>query len=101
MANNEGISVGLAMGLIEGAVSPSAIEGAVSDWLDDHPEATTTVADGAVSYAKLDSTLKGKADAVATLSDEIAAIKTAFAAMGLVIYNGQFYVNPDGNTLSA
>lgn len=76
MANNEGISLGLAMGLINGAVSPSAIEGAVSDWLDDHPEATTTVADGAVSYAKLDSTLKGKADAVATLSDEIVNIKS-------------------------
>lgn len=27
----------------------------ISDWLDDHPEATTTVADGAITYAKLSS----------------------------------------------
>ena len=36
-----------------------------------------------------------------TLSNEVTGLKSAFAAMGLVIYNGQFYVNPDGNTLSA
>lgn len=32
---------------------------------------------------------------------DVSDLKSAFAAMGLVIYNGQFYVNPDGNTLSA
>ena len=46
---------------------------AVSDWLDDHPEATTTVEDGSVTLAKLhsgviDSTLstQGAAEAKAT-----------------------------------
>lgn len=30
---------------------------AVSDWLDDHPEATTTVQDGSITEAKLNSAL--------------------------------------------
>lgn len=34
-------------------VDPAVIEQAVSDWLDDHPEATTTVEDGAITNAKL------------------------------------------------
>lgn len=42
---------------------PAVIEQAVSDWLDDHPEATTTVEDGAITYAKLDSEMKAAADA--------------------------------------
>lgn len=53
--------------------------------------------------AVIDSTLTvsgAVADAKAT-GDEISDVKSAFAAIGLVIYNGQFYVNPDGNTLSA
>ena len=45
-------------------VDPAVIEQAVSDWLDDHPEATTTVEDGAISYAKLNSVLKGVIDSV-------------------------------------
>lgn len=36
-----------------GDVSPEAISTAVNDWLDDHPEATTTVADGSITNAKL------------------------------------------------
>ena len=36
-----------------GSVDPSVIAEAVDDWLDDHPEATTTVEDGAVTFAKL------------------------------------------------
>ena len=31
---------------------------AVSDWLDAHPEATTTVQDGSITYAKLNQSLK-------------------------------------------
>lgn len=54
-----------------GSADPAVVEAAVEAWLDAHPEATTTVQDGSISYAKLDTTLKGKADAVATLSDEI------------------------------
>lgn len=38
-----------------GEVDPEVIEGAVVDWLDDHPEATTTVADGSLTLAKFAS----------------------------------------------
>lgn len=38
------------------------IPGAVSDWLDDHPEATTTVEDGSITKAKLDTTLQQEVD---------------------------------------
>lgn len=54
-----------------GSADPAVVEAAVEAWLDAHPEATTTVQDGSISYAKLDTTLKSKADAVTTLSDEI------------------------------
>ena len=62
----------MAVGLIKSlAPKPDAasIATAVDDWLDDHPEATTTVQDGAISYAKLDSSLKGAADAVDAITD--------------------------------
>lgn len=48
---------------------PAVIEGAVSDWLDDHPEATTTVEDGSITKAKLDSSLQGTVDDVDTVKD--------------------------------
>jgi len=37
-----------------------AVGDAVADWLDDHPEATTTVQDGSLTEAKFTSTLKLK-----------------------------------------
>lgn len=47
-----------------GSIDPSVIEEAVSDWLDEHPEATTTVEDGSITRAKLADTLKADTDAV-------------------------------------
>lgn len=47
------------------------VDEAVSDWLDEHPEATTTVQDGAITYAKLDSNLKGTVDDVGELKSEL------------------------------
>lgn len=38
---------------------PATIEQAVQDWLDDHPEATTTVEDGSITEAKLASDVIG------------------------------------------
>ena len=38
-------------------VDPAIIEQAVSDWLDEHPEATTTVEDGSITEAKLSADL--------------------------------------------
>lgn len=64
-----GLDFGTAIGLIKGLGSPdpAVIESAVSDWLDDHPEATTTVQDGSITKAKLDSNLQGTVDDVANL----------------------------------
>lgn len=43
-------------------VNPETIEEAVQDWLDEHPEATTTVEDGSITKAKLSSSLAGELD---------------------------------------
>ena len=40
-------------------VSPEVIKTAVSDWLDDHPEATTTVQDGSITEEKLAQNVLG------------------------------------------
>ena len=36
----------------------SDVDESIKDWLDNHPEATTTVQDGSISYDKLDNKLK-------------------------------------------
>lgn len=54
-----------------GTPTDAQVISAVGTWLDDHPEATTTVEDGAISYAKLDSSLKQKVDDVPALRKEI------------------------------
>ena len=56
-------------------VDPSVIESAVSDWLDDHPEATTTVEDGSITKAKLDEDLQETVDDVSSLKTEITNVK--------------------------
>lgn len=61
----------------QGTPSDAQVGTAVSAWLAAHPEATTTVEDGAVSRAKLDADLKAKTDKVATLESAIAAEETA------------------------
>ena len=49
---NMGIVAGLIKALAPG-VDPEIIEQAVMDWLDDHPEATTTVQDGSITKASV------------------------------------------------
>ena len=68
-----GLDFGTAIGLIKGLGSPdpAVIESAVSDWLDNHPEATTTVQDGSITKAKLDSNLQGTVDDVADLKSQV------------------------------
>lgn len=59
----------------KGTVDEAAIEAAVAEWLEAHPEATTTVADGSITEPKLASALLTKinnsASGVTRLSDEI------------------------------
>lgn len=57
---------------IPGALEPSDISSAVADWLDEHPEATTTVQDGSITKAKLDTNLQGTVDKV----DEIDGLES-------------------------
>ena len=56
------------------AVDPHVIADAVAAYLDAHPEAVTTVQDGAITYAKLDSSLKDSVDDVSNLKNEVNAI---------------------------
>lgn len=49
-----------------GGADPEVIEQAVTDWLDDHPEATTTVQDGSLTEAKFEA-------------DTLAALKNNYA----------------------
>lgn len=77
----------------------SDVEQAVDDWLEEHPEATTTVQDGAITEAKLASALKLKTlkdyvtpemyGAVGNgQTDDLSAFQSAISAMsaGDVLY---------------
>lgn len=59
------MNLGIVVGLIKALapqIDPAEIEQSVSDWLDDHPEATTTVEDGSITKVKLASALIGYID---------------------------------------
>ena len=43
------------------------LQDAVDNWLDDHPEATTTVEDGAITKSKLSQALQNKVDDVSDI----------------------------------
>ena len=63
----------------DGEPDPVVIASAVDDWLDDHPEATTTVEDGAISRAKLNADLQAKTDSIPetnNILDEYVYIRT-------------------------
>ena len=53
------------------APTDAQVTTAVDAWLDDHPEATTTVEDGAITKAKLDSTLQEVVDEVPDLRTDV------------------------------
>ena len=44
------------------SLDSSELTSAVDDWLEEHPEATTTVEDGSITKAKLNSSLSGELD---------------------------------------
>ena len=61
----------------QGTPTDAQVGTAVSAWLTAHPEATTTVEDGAISRAKLNDDLKAKTDAVPDLKSAIDDITDA------------------------
>ena len=81
----ETLGAALALAKKKLVVDPSVIEEKVGDWLDDHPEATTTVQDGSITYSKLHSDLKDAVDEVAEHSDEIGELKSALYDEGNIL----------------
>lgn len=71
---NLGMVIGLIKAFAPGA-DPAVIEQAVADWLDAHPEATTTVQDGSITEAKLASELAAKIGEIDTLSEAIVPVE--------------------------
>lgn len=75
---------------------PEVVTQAIDDWLDDHPEATTTVQDGAITEAKLNSTL---VDDLAW-QDDVDELKSAItqekAPVILDTASGEIVTVPDG-----
>lgn len=94
------MDVGMTVGLIKalGSPDPAVIEGAVSDWLDDHPEATTTVEDGAISYAKLDSSLQGTVDDVGDLKTQLEQAIEDFAVPTQEAVDNWLDAHPEATT---
>lgn len=52
-------------------IDPEQVKQDVEDWLDEHPEATTTVEDGSITKAKLNASLQGTVDDVDDLKSAI------------------------------
>lgn len=94
----------LATTLNEGGLElkDSVIEGQVDTWLDDHPEATTTVQDGAVTKAKINAAFLPEIEnayvtpeqfgAVGNgTTDDTAAIQAAFDSGEYVLFKQRTY----------
>ena len=78
MDKKEQMATGRLIALIQAyapAADPETITAAVQDWLDDHPEATTTVEDGSITMDKLASALAAK---ITGAEDDISDLKNAF-----------------------
>ena len=68
------MNMGTVVALIKamgGGADPAVIEAKVQDWLDAHPEATTTVQDGSITEQKLATSIAQKLGLISSLSDEI------------------------------
>lgn len=83
----------MAVKLAPKPLKADVIEG-VADWLDDHPEATTTVEDGSITEAKLASALKAKINNMSGLTDDIKqALLECFAHVAWTDAHGQEYLD--------
>ena len=75
---------------------PEVVADVVEGWLDSHPEATTTVQDGAITRAKLHADMQAKVDAVATLETAVAGKLAKPSGNGM--YGQVLQSNGDGTT---
>lgn len=96
----------------EAAIDETIINSAVGAWLDDHPEATTTVQDGAITRGKINSgllpyILNGEAYTVTNINNDLGAkVNSALASHDVVIVPSGDYtleqpivINEDYKTL--
>ena len=65
-------------------VDPSVIEQAVTDWLDDHPEATTTVEDGSITEEKLASDVLADLAEIEELKEAIGNVPSGSTVEGQI-----------------
>ena len=65
----------------QGTPTDAQVGTAVSAWLTAHPEATTTVQDGAISRAKLNDDLKEKTDAVPDLKSALSSYENLLCSV--------------------
>lgn len=65
-------------------ITEQEIKDEIDNWLDQHPEATTTVEDGTISRAKLDDDLKAKTDEVPDLKSAIGTVPTGKTVEGQI-----------------
>lgn len=70
---NIGMIVGLIASLAPG-VDPGDIEQAVTDWLEEHPEATTTVEDGSITEEKLAQNIISQLEDIDSLKEAIGRV---------------------------
>ena len=85
------ITTGKVVTLIQamgGGADPAVIESAVQDWLEDHPEATTTVQDGSITEQKLATSIAQKLGLISSLSEEI--VKVGYQNNALVNYGAGY-----------
>ena len=78
-----------------GTPTDAQVEEAVSDWLDEHPEATTTVQDGSISRTKLNDDLKTKTDYAEKLHNTASITKSSDASYTIDLD----VADPQGNVL--
>ena len=90
------VSMGLVIALIKALakVDSASITSAVDAWLDDHPEATTTVEDGSITYAKLATALAalldGKQESVPATDGDVGKYLKAKTVTGGVVTEYEF-----------
>jgi len=73
------LNLGMVIGLIKAfapGVDPAVVEQAVTDWLDAHPEATTTVQDGSITEAKLASDVLAELGEIDGLKEAIVPLQS-------------------------
>ena len=73
---------------------PEVVTQAIDDWLDDHPEATTTVEDGAITEAKLNDSLKEDL----AWQDDVDELKSAIKRPEFIVGNAEEVLSDRGES---